>query len=196
MSYEIVKRIRIENNEVFLSCDSNNVFPKDFTERKNNYFTKLLQEEGMEALNLSLLKEYENGNLQEGNQNKWSKAVERLRHTEEYKKYNWRYSKYSKDCPIQQARQTKEFEQFLLSGLNITPSKDKFIVLNTKYPEAVYVRKVTKLFVKYTNVFSEAKVFKYYEEAKALTDRHDHLKVINLNPQEQTYKTQELFSIN
>ena len=37
MSYEIVKRLRIENGEVFITSDSNNVFPKYYVERKNTY---------------------------------------------------------------------------------------------------------------------------------------------------------------
>ena len=51
MSYEIVKRLRIENGEVFITSDSNNVFPKYFVERKNTYLTDLLQQQGEEALN-------------------------------------------------------------------------------------------------------------------------------------------------
>jgi hypothetical protein len=181
MSYEIVKKVRIENNKVFLTAESNNVYPKYFNEYEVPSLSTLLQEQGETAFNLEMLKMYEQGILQEGNPNKWSRAIERAKNTEEYKKFSWRISDYSENCPIQQNRKSKEYEEFLLNSLNIKPSKEKFALLNTNYPNEVYVLRVTTTKIKFTDKKEQAKVFKYKEDAEIIVNRHPHFKIINLN---------------
>jgi|TARA_B100001094_G_scaffold251263_1_gene249045 hypothetical protein len=44
MSFELIERIKIENNEVFIKGASNNVTPRDYRYWKSNYFTKLINE--------------------------------------------------------------------------------------------------------------------------------------------------------
>jgi len=44
MSYELIERIKIENNEVFIKGASNNVVPRNYRYWKSNYFTKLINE--------------------------------------------------------------------------------------------------------------------------------------------------------
>ena len=185
MSYEIVKRLRIENGEVLITCDSNNVFPKYFVERKNTYLTDLLQQQGEEALNIYILKAYEEGLFQEGNPNKWSKAIARLQRTPEYENYNWRKSNYNNpECTINKLRHAEdqtEFNKFLLSALELKEPAEKYIVKNTTPNKESYVRKVTTRFVKYSREKTEAKVFKFKDEAQKLLDMFDFLEIITIN---------------
>ena len=185
MSYEIVKRLRIENGEVFITSDSNNVFPKYFVERKNTYLTDLLQQQGEEGLNIYILKAYEEGIMQEGNPNKWSKAIARLQRTPGYQKYNWRKSNYNNpECTINKLRHAEdqtEFNKFLLSALELKEPAEKYIVKNTTPNKESYVRKVTTRFVKYSREKTEAKVFKFKDEAQKLLDMFDFLEIITIN---------------
>jgi hypothetical protein len=180
MSYEIVKKIRIEDNKVFITSESNNVYPKYFKEWECTTLSTILQEEGEEQLNFELLKDYENGNMQEGNPNKWSRAINRLKETEEYSKFNWRKSNYADDnCPIQLARNSEEYRKFILSSLNL---KDdiigKFRLKNTNYGNDVYVLRVTKRLVKFTSDITKSKVFKKKSEIDSLTNMFPHLQAV------------------
>ena len=185
MSYEIVKRLRIENNEVFITSDSNNVFPKYFVERKNTYLTDLLQQQGEEALNIYILKSYEEGMMQEGNPNKWSKAIARLQRTPEYEKYNWRKSNYNDpECTINKLRYAEdktEFHKLLLSALELKDPAEKYIIKNTTPGRESYVSKVTSRLVKYKREIAEAKIFKFKDEAQTLLDMFDFLEIITIN---------------
>lgn len=185
MSYEIVKRLRIENNEVLITADSNNVFPKYFVERKNTYLTDLLQQQGEEALNIYILKAYEEGLFQEGNPNKWSKAIARLQRTPEYENYNWRKSNYNNpECTINKLRHAEdqtEFNKFLLSALELKEPTEKYIIKNTTPGRESYISKVTSRIVKYKREISEAKVFKFKDEAQKLLDMFDFLEIITIN---------------
>lgn len=203
MSYEIVKRLRIENGEVLITCDSNNVFPKYFVERKNTYLTDLLQQQGEEALNIYILKAYEEGLFQEGNPNKWSKAIARLQRTPEYENYNWRKSNYNNtECTINKLRHAEdqtEFNKFLLSALELKEPAEKYIVKNTTPNKESYVRKVTTRFVKYSREKTEAKVFKFKDEAERIVKMFNFLEIITINnkgeevKQPQTLEQLELF---
>lgn len=203
MSYEIVKRLRIENGEVLITCDSNNVFPKYFVERKNTYLTDLLQQQGEEALNIYILKAYEEGLFQEGNPNKWSKAIARLQRTPEYENYNWRKSNYNNpECTINKLRHAEdqtEFNKFLLSALELKEPAEKYIVKNTTPNKESYVRKVTTRFVKYSREKTEAKVFKFKDEAERIVKMFNFLEIITINnkgeevKQPQTLEQLDLF---
>ncbi len=177
MSYEIVKKIRIEGDKVFITSESNNVFPKYYKERESSYCNELLKEGGMEALNLSLLQGYEDGTLQPGIENKWSRAISRLKCTPEYQKYNWRNSNYAIDnCPIREARKTNEFNAFLLSALSLKPAKDKYIVKKEEFGTDYFVYRVTKSHIKYRQGRENAKVFIGKEQAQ---------RIVNMFPQYQ-----------
>ena len=160
-----------------VTAESNNVYPKYFKEYEVPILSNILQNEGETALNLELLKMYEQGIFQEGNPNKWSKAIERLKHTREYEKFNWRKSNYNENCPIQAARNSKEYEQVLLNSLKLKASSEKFVLLNNLYPHPVYVLRVRTKVVKYTTEEAKANVFKYKQDAEYLLKMFDYLKL-------------------
>lgn len=168
MSYEIVKKIRIEGGKVFLTSDSNNVFPKDFREWECTSLSEVLQKEGAEALDLRILQNYEEGNFQEGNPNKWSTAIVRMGQTEEYKKYSWRLSKYENGCQIQDLRQTEGYKTLLLSSLSLKPGAS-YRVKKTVAGNDYYVSAVTTRMVKYTPDKQKSKIFKIKDKAESLT---------------------------
>ncbi len=180
MSYEIIKKIRIAGNEVYLTSDSNNVFPKYYKEWECKSLSEILQTKGEYGLNLELLKEYENGNFQPGNQNKWSTAISRLKQTDEYKKYNWRISDYTNDCPIQAARKTKEFETLLINSLSIKPSKERYIVKKDAFGTEYFVYRVTSRHIKYRQGRENAKVFKIKSEAERIVTMFPEYQLIAL----------------
>jgi len=180
MSYEIVKKIRIENGKVFITCDSNNVYPKYFREHESVYFNEILNKSGMDALNVSILKAYEEGNFQPGIPNKYSRAIDRLRHTEVYKKYSWRISDYSDNCPIQSARKTKQFDELLLSALNLKPSKEKYIVKKTVCGTDYYVLKVTARYIKVTSDKMKSKIFRIKQDADSIVNMFPEYQLIAL----------------
>lgn len=178
MSYEIVKSIRVQDGKVFTRSSSNNVYPKSFNEWECKGLTELLQEEGITALNLAILKEYEDGNFQPGTPNKWSRAIDRLRHLPEYEKYNWRNKDYSnKKCPIEAARQTKEFDTLLLNSLNLKPSSEKYIV---KTDQNYFVSKVTTRRVLSSPDKNKAKIFPYKTEADRIVNMFPEFTVMAL----------------
>jgi len=51
--------------------------------------TKIIREDGYDALCVEITREYENGNFQPGIKNKFSQAAERLKRHPDYKKYDW-----------------------------------------------------------------------------------------------------------
>lgn len=145
MSYEIVKKIRISDNVVYTTQDSNNVFPRYFIEREHPSLTRILQEDGLETLNLVILELYEDGSFQPGIKNKWSNAIERLQATKEYEKYSWRHRDWGNDnCPIEAARRTYDFKKLLLDSLKLKPCNNFFVLkrLGNEYVNKVLKRKI------------------------------------------------------
>lgn len=169
MSHEIIKKIRVENGNVFLTSVSNNVLPKTFHEWECKGLSEVLQQQGEEQLNFEILKEYDEGNMQPGTPNKWSRAIDRLRHLPEYQKYNWR-NKYCGDkeqaAQIEANRQTEEFKKLLLNSLNINPPKTKIILTKQAAGGTVYLLKVTTRAARWTYSRSEAKIFNYEQDTE------------------------------
>lgn len=170
MSYDIIKNIKIKDNKVFFKCASNNVFPKYFEKCESYSLSKILQEQGKEALDIEILKEYEKGNFQKGS-NKYVRALQVLRHMQEYKNFDWRQSSYNDDCPIQKNRKDESlFNALLKKALYTMLPKDKYIVTKQHYDGSIiYLWKVTKKSAKWCYNKEKAKIFRYENDAKKLT---------------------------
>lgn len=126
MSYEIVKSLTIRDGKVYRKSESNNVRPHYFIEIEDTYFTTMLNQEGENVLNMEILRLYEQGIFQEGNPNKWSKAIDKLKQTSEYQKINWRLCTYKDDCPIWQARRDDQtYNSILGIALSYLPTTKK-----------------------------------------------------------------------
>ncbi len=171
MSYEIVKKIRIdeEAKKVFITSDSNNVFPKYFKEWECTMLSDILQKEGRQAMEVSILKAYEEGNFQTTTDTKYTRALRALRQMPVYEKsFSWRTSDYADTCPIQANRKSKEFEELLAYALSIEPQSGKFILAKKYFGELIFCTKKTKTRVLWGRDKVMAKVFKYREDVERL----------------------------
>jgi len=115
MSYHIVKSICIDEKEgkVYITGADNNVYPRTPRKWDCPSLGDLLVEEGREAVELALFKEYENGNLQ-GSATKYPGLVKVLRAMPEYEQFDWRGEDYAESRRL---RETPEFEALLLRVL-------------------------------------------------------------------------------
>lgn len=163
MSYEIVKQVIIKDNKVLLKSASNNVYPLHFILWECGSLSKILQEKGLSACEIEILKEYETGNFQAGNKNKYTRALNILYYVlnEEYKKFNWRNEGDAYE-EANKLRETEDFNNLLKKALNFKNIKGYFIIKLGKG----YINKITKRHIFYTHSESEAKKFKFYKEAE------------------------------
>lgn len=124
MSYEIVKKISIDNGEVIITSASNNVYPRYFHPQKSTFLSDILQYKGITELHFEILSAYEQGIFKAGVENKYSRAIKRLQKTEIYKTIDWRSADYLNDNnPIRKKRDSDEYKKIILSALKLKDNK-------------------------------------------------------------------------
>jgi hypothetical protein len=178
MSYEIVKAIKIKDGQVLIKSDSNNVYPKSFKFWNCEPLSKLLQEKGQDALDIAILKDYEDGTFQSrGLNSKYTRALKVLHYVlkDEYEPFNWRTEK---DNEKHELRNSDEFDKLLLKALRTQLPKEKFVVrkINTAYNkdnEYAYVRKVTSRHIFYGYIHQKPKLFDFREQAQRIANMID-----------------------
>ena len=163
MSYEIVRTIRVKEDGVFLCSAANNVYPRDWQEWKCKSLSKMLMEQGRRAVDVEILKEYESGNLQ-GGKNKYTRALEVLKHFPEYGDFDWRGEPYDLVC---ERRKSPAFIALLEKALRTSLPRDKFIVFKIYGSDTVYLR-WAKRTARWTYEKTKAKVFRYKGDAEAV----------------------------
>lgn len=169
MSYEIIKGISIKNNEVYLNSASNNVYPRYFKKWHCTSLTEILQKQGRDALDLELLKQYEEGMFQPGVPNKYSLAIDNLRRKPEYEKFNWRNRTYKEVDPVGDARRTEEFNKLLMQCISEKPNKTVYLASKINWGgNEIYILRVTTKVVKWTDDKTKAKKFKFVDEIENL----------------------------
>ena len=170
MSYEKVKAIKIKENKVFINCASNNVRPLHYTLEEYPSFSKILQEQGLNAVEIALLKNYEEGNLQ-GGKNKFTRALKVLYNllTEEYKNFDWRenHFKYGSEEDKQHRllRESEEFKALLLKALKTKLPKEKYILTKEYHNTEVYLKSCVSS-ANWTSERERAKVFDFKGECE------------------------------
>jgi len=159
MSYEIVKHIKIENNKVFVKCGSNNVYPRTFASyRESSPLSKILNEKGKKALDLEILKAYEEGDFQPGTQNKYTRALKILRHMPEYKKFNWRTAQHWHE---------QEFDNLLKKALVLKLPKQSYIITKKVGDKNTYFsHRRHSSFCKWSYEIKKATRFNYQKDAE------------------------------
>lgn len=166
MSYEIVKKISVKDGKVILTSAANNVRPHHYEEWECFPLSEILRTQGQNALEVEILKDYESGNFQKGNKNKYTRALAVLRHFPEYKDYDWRENdNYEERC---QRRETAEFGELLKKALNTYLPKDKYIISKENLGKKCYLWKVTKRYAKWSWAKQDAKIFRYQQDAENL----------------------------
>ena len=173
MSYEIVRSIKVRNNKVFIIGSSNNIVPKDYSEWECPSLSKILQNEGNDALEVEIFKAYECGNFQGRSIKKYVNALERLhydkRFCDEYKKYDWRndYPYNSKELnEVNENRGSTEFDKFLLKVLKAKSPRGWYVIYSTRHNRYFYYRKGSHS--GHWISLKKATKFKYYEQASNL----------------------------
>jgi len=161
MSYEIIKSIKFKDGKVLIRSSSNNVTPKYFEEFESESLSKILQEQGTDAAELEIFKQFENGCFQRGVK-KYLNALSVLHHFPEYQNFNWRNND---DGETDERRKSAEFDALLLRALKTRLPKDKFVL---KKENGVYLRKITKRYAKWDLDKAKAKIFRFADEAEGL----------------------------
>ena len=172
MSYEIVRSIKIDEKQqkVFITCASNNSRPLDYRREEYPSFSKILKEEGKEAVEIALLRNYEEGNLQRSD-NKYTKALRVLRYifAEEYKKFNWRNHNArwgTKEYKAErELRYSDEFNQLLIKAIDYKIQKGNFIITKKHFGEIVYGKRCPTC-MKWTRLQEKATKYKFKAEAE------------------------------
>jgi hypothetical protein len=163
MSYDIIKRIKVTDGKVIVASAANNVRPHYYTEYKCDSLTKILSEQGKDALELEIFRHFENGTFQ-GRIQKYQRALQVLRNDPKYPSFNWRvggkaYAQVSKN------RDTVAFDELLKKALKTQLPKDKFIITKGYCGDCVFLLKLTKRGCKWTKEKIKAKIFVYEAEA-------------------------------
>lgn len=128
MSHEIVKSIKIKDNKVFLTSACNNVFPRTPHEWECSPLSKLLQEKGKKALDIAIFEDYENGNMQAGGKNKYTRALEVLRHLPEYKAFDWRVNRDEYEKNQKNRENIPALHELLSKALETKLPKEKYAI--------------------------------------------------------------------
>ncbi len=160
MSYNIVKEIKIEGDKVMVTSASNNVRPHYYEKWECYLISEVLQKSGLEAAEVEILENYENGNFQ-GGSNKYTRALTVLRHFPEYEKFDWRNSNETTD----ENRKSPEFEELLKKALVTYLPKDKYILTKPQEEgKKIYLRKARR-YATWTSDKTKAKIFRFKEQA-------------------------------
>lgn len=136
MSYHIVKSIVVDEIEkkVYITGSDNNVYPRTPHKWECTSLSRMLVEDGKEAVEIEIMQEYENGNFQ-GNCNKWTRALKALRLLPEYEAFNWRGEPFDE---ITERRKTDAFKALLKKALTLKlPAPLKFkdgMIIKLKVP--------------------------------------------------------------
>lgn len=117
MSYHVIKSIGVneDDGKVFITGADNNVYPRTPHQWECTSLSKILVEQGREAVDLEIFKAYESGEFQCGT-NKWTRALKSLRASPEYKDFDWR-EKYEPFEVREARRKSPAFNDLLKKAL-------------------------------------------------------------------------------
>ncbi len=79
MSYEKIKKIRITTDKVFITSCSNNVWPQNYEEGESIRLSRILIEQGCEAVEKEILFSYFEGTMQSVVNDRYQRAVNRVK---------------------------------------------------------------------------------------------------------------------
>ncbi len=168
MSYDIVKKVEIFDNKVYLTSASNNVYPHTFERWFCDSLTDILTKEGQEKFDIVVLEQYENGNFHARGSNKYTRALKALRANPEYGLYDWRCggSQYEEN---RKRRYTEAYNQLLINALNTKTPKQKYVVTKKYGYSTVYMKKRSgRVCARWTYDINDARQFDYKKEAEDL----------------------------
>lgn len=174
MSYSKIKSIKIDEKEgkVFINSACNNIRPLTYSVFECESLGEILREKGRGSLDIEILREYEQGNFQNGT-NKYVKAFKILRYVfkEEYKRFDWRLDNFGwgthERLKLDELRKSEEFNKLLGKCLNYKFPKDKFVISQiSSYSGDKFYAKVNKTCVSWFVEKDKATKHDFEEEAK------------------------------
>jgi len=132
MSYEKVRSIKIDekNSNVFITSACNNVRPLSYSKWECESLSDILKGKGKRAVEIEILKEFEEGNFQGGG-SKWENALDVLYYLlgDEYQKFKWNFETDEKQRKIRdELRKSEEFKELLGKCLDVKPNKEKWVI--------------------------------------------------------------------
>jgi len=167
MSYEIVKNIKIEDDKVLIKGAANNAIPRDYVYWECHPLTKTLKEKGQKALEIEILRAYEEGNFQSGTQNKYTRALKILRHMPEYEKFNWHTAQNLDNYTKYKATHEQEFSDLLKRALNSKLPEQSYVITKKVNEQDVYFHyRKGASFAKWYSTIDKATKFNFEEDAK------------------------------
>lgn len=167
MSYDIIKSIKIKDKKVFVTCKPNNVHPGRYEEWQSDSLTKILNEEGQRALDITILKEYESGNFQSrGAKNKYTRALEILYTMPEYKAFDWR----TRNVDDWGNRDSQDFKDLLGKAMNTKHDGNYYILSRINYRGERAYGKASKRYLKWLYGTKGITRFVTREQAQRLID--------------------------
>lgn len=178
MSYEIVKAIKIKDGKVFLNSTANND-TEPFKVWECSSLSEILQSEGMQKLEVTIMKEYEGG-MFKSYSGKYFEALKRLRGMDDYKKFDWRLSNYKDNCPIKAARESEAFFEILSKALNSKNPTQKYILVSESYGSKYYFKKSTSRRYIWTPYEREAKKFVHKNDIDCIVNNTDRKVIAQL----------------
>jgi hypothetical protein len=134
ISYEKVRSIKIDEkeNKVYVTSACNNVRPLSYEKWWCNSLSRILEEKGKRAVETEILKEYDSGNFQSSNQNKYEKAkrIMMIVFKEEYNKFDWRvWGETEEQRKIKDSlRNGESFKVLLRKSLDYKSNGEKWII--------------------------------------------------------------------
>jgi len=174
MSYEKVKSIKIDekDNKVWINGTANNIRPLDYHYWECTSLSNILKEKGRDAVDIEILKTYEEGSFQ-GGSNKYTKALKVLRYIfgGEYKKFNWRNHNAKYGTPEREEeenlRKSKEFDELLKKCLNYKFPKEKYVITKKdRWSGDKVFGKSCKTCMKWSRFKEKATKFDFEKEAR------------------------------
>lgn len=165
MSFEIVRTIKVDEKagKVYIRSASNNVFPKDWDLWECKPLSDILQSKGREALDLEILRQYEEGNFQtRGKGNRYTQALAILRNMPEYREYDWRNPDWE---GTHKRRATQGFSDLLRKALSTPFPTDKYVIAMFRGYRYVYL-KITRSRGHWVCNASEATTFAFERDAE------------------------------
>ena len=169
MSYEIVKNIKIEDDKVLIKGAANNVIPRNYVYWECHPLTKTLKEKGQKALEIEILRAYEEGNFQSGTQNKYTRALKILRHMPEYEKFNWHTAQNLDNYTKYKATHEQEFDNLLKKALVLKLPKQSYIITKKVGDKNAYFsHRKNSSFCKWSYEIKKATRFNYQKDAELI----------------------------
>jgi hypothetical protein len=163
MSYDIVRSIKIKDEKVFVKAAPNNVYPRTYEEWECASLTKILQEEGQEKFDITILREFESGNFQ-GNAGKYARPLAVFRHLLEYRDFDWRAPDYDR---VSANRKTAAFDELLKKALYMKLPRTRYIVKKDYFGKTVYLKSARRS-ARWIEDRARAKPFHFAADAEGL----------------------------